>query len=908
MKKNKLFLIALLLVANLTFAQTFFVPTTYRGAFAPAPAAMWTNTWTNWDPQNATYPSADVTVATNITSNTTWTNNHTYLLHGQIYVTNGATLTIQAGTKILGDKSSTGAGLFITKGAKLIAIGTASQPIVFTSNQAKGSRSIGDWGGVILLGKASYNNNGGTGGTGTGNIEGIAPSSLTEFGGGTNPDDDDNSGTLQYVRIEFGGYVYQPNKEINGLTFGAVGRGTTIDHVQVSFANDDAFEWFGGTVNCRYLVAYRNLDDDFDTDNGFSGKVQFALTVRDPNIADNPSVSTSEGFESDNDANGSTLTPQTKAIFSNVTLIGPLRGNASATIASGYRRGARIRRNSALKIYNSIFMDYLRGVHIDGALCEGNTGTGATALKFRNNILAGIATLTEVNSGSTFNITNWFNSNNNNVYTSTSGILTTPYNYTAPDYRPATGSAALSNADFTDNSLSGLVLFAPAVPADTLWYCKYSTIPALTATASASCTLRWYASAIGGTPSLTAPTPSNTSTKTYYVAQLNNYGVESARRAIVVIINPLVTTPVSISGKTVDICFNTPVKYYVTTPVANATSYSWTLPAHTSIVSTSAMGDTAYVSFDNTYVVDYIRVAALNSCGTSVMRSLKVAAYPTATGLITGPTVVCNLVGTSTTATYTVPALAGANYAWTLPTGVNMIANNGNSIDVTFASNFASSSIYVANQGTCQSSTSRSLHIYKSPLMLASNVISGPTTVCASGATQNYSINTVNGATTYTWTAPSGASIVSGQGTQNVSVLFTNATAATMNLACKTTNACGTSATRLFAITRDTTCRVAARVANTVSSNENQVAIESSISVFPNPVVDNAIVRFTSSASQTIQAILFDALGKQISVSSFSASAGQNNLTLPVAELAGGVYTIRLINADGSSSTVRFVK
>jgi hypothetical protein len=378
-----------------------------------------------------------------------------YLLQGQIYVTNNATLTIEAGTVIQGDINTAGSGLFVTKGAKLNANGTASQPVVFTSSQPAGSRNLGDWGGVILLGKGNSNSVGGVA-----NIEGIAPTSDTEFGGGTSPDDNDNSGSLTYVRIEFGGYVYAPNKEINGLTLGAVGRGTTINHVQVSYANDDAFEWFGGSVNCSHLVAYRCLDDDFDTDFGFNGNVQFCLGVRDPEISDNPTVSTSEGFESDNDAAGDALTPLTAAIFSNVTIVGPLRGNVSSTIAEGYRRAVRIRRNSNLKIFNSLFMDHSKGVMIDGTACEANATSGA--LSFKHNILAGntAGNVCEVTSGSTFDIHTWFGANMNDSLVATTGILTTPYDFLAPDYRPAGSSPALSGADFADAVFNGLVLSA----------------------------------------------------------------------------------------------------------------------------------------------------------------------------------------------------------------------------------------------------------------------------------------------------------------------------------------------------------------------------------------------------------------------------------------------------------------
>ena len=171
MKKCYQTLLLLTLISSYSWAQSpFLQPTTYRGAFAPAPAAMWTDTWTEWDPQNKTYASSSVTVATNITANTTWTSNNTYLIQGVIYVKNGATLTIQPGTVILGDKATANSSLIITKGSKIMAVGTASQPIVFTSNQTTGQRNIGDWGGIVLLGKATNNNPGDTG-----NIEGLAP-------------------------------------------------------------------------------------------------------------------------------------------------------------------------------------------------------------------------------------------------------------------------------------------------------------------------------------------------------------------------------------------------------------------------------------------------------------------------------------------------------------------------------------------------------------------------------------------------------------------------------------------------------------------------------------------------------------------------------------------------------------
>ena len=204
------------------------------------------------------WSQAQIIVSGEITQNTTWTNNNIYIISGWLYVRDGAALTIEPGTLIKGDFATKGA-LIVERGAKLYADGTAEQPIVFTSQKAPGERYYGDWGGIILCGKASINvpeNVGNGTAAGENIIEGGVGSI---YGGGANPDDDDNSGILRYVRIEYGGIAFQPNSEINGLTCGGVGRGTIIDHVQVSYSGDDSFEFFGGTVNCTHLVAYLSL-------------------------------------------------------------------------------------------------------------------------------------------------------------------------------------------------------------------------------------------------------------------------------------------------------------------------------------------------------------------------------------------------------------------------------------------------------------------------------------------------------------------------------------------------------------------------------------------------------------------------------------------------------------------------
>lgn len=324
----------------------------------------------------------EVTVAGDITTSTTWTADKIYILNKIIYVTNGATLTIEPGTLIKGTKSTSGSGsLVITRGSKINAVGTADKPIVFTSAQPVGQRNSQDWGGVILLGKAPVNQ-------GTDNaIEGISAGNANALFGGNEPND--NSGIMKYVRIEFAGVPLSPDNEINGLTFGGVGNGTTIDYVEVYRSGDDSYEWFGGTVNCKHLMAIGGLDDDFDTDFGFSGKIQFALGQRYPTIAD---VSGSNGFESDNDGSGSNKTPKTSAIFSNVTFIGPYAGGAStANVNANYQHGAQIRRNSALSCLNSVFVGYVDGIYIDDSKVATPGATSTNYLNgdlvFKNNII-----------------------------------------------------------------------------------------------------------------------------------------------------------------------------------------------------------------------------------------------------------------------------------------------------------------------------------------------------------------------------------------------------------------------------------------------------------------------------------------------------------------------------------------
>ena len=299
--------------------------------------------------------------------------------------------------------------------------------------------------------------------------------------------DDDSSGRLSFVRIQYAGYAFQPDKEINSLTMAGVGSKTVIDHVQVTYAKDDAFEWFGGTVNAKYLVAYKTQDDDFDTDNGYRGKVQFGLVIRDSALAD---ISNSEAFESDNNASGSTATPKTSAVFSNITAIGP-RATSNNIGSTYFLAGAHIRRNSSLSIYNSVIIGWPTGIFIDA-----NQGTPVdlnindSTLRIRFTTIAGCTTPiryranTTTPTGATDMSTNaWFTNPffGNTIVTNTlDAKLIQPFNYTSPDPTPFAGSSGyqpiLSGANFTDAKVSSgfeVVTFRGAVGpsgANNTWY------------------------------------------------------------------------------------------------------------------------------------------------------------------------------------------------------------------------------------------------------------------------------------------------------------------------------------------------------------------------------------------------------------------------------------------------------
>lgn len=382
--------------------------------------------------------SQTIIIKGRIDSNMTLIPANNYIIQGVAYIMPNRTLTIQPGVTI--KASFTGAdvaALVITRGAKINASGTASQPIVFTS--ASPTPRSGDWGGIVILGRAPVNGTSTGGGAGTIAVEGgINNSDNLGIAGGT--DAADSSGVLRYARIEYAGYAFQPDQEINSLTLAGVGNKTVIEYVQVSFAKDDAFEWFGGTVNARYLVAYKTQDDDFDTDNGYSGSVQFGLVFRDSTIAD---ISRSQAFESDNDANGTANTPKTLAVFSNVTAIGP-RATTANIGNSLYLAAAQIRRNSGISIYNSVFMGWPQGLLIDDSRGLVSDDIFDSTIRFAGNLITGTATpfAYATGTGSTTNATaldahfrNPFYRNAVLANNEQAGY-TRPFDYGNPDFSP----------------------------------------------------------------------------------------------------------------------------------------------------------------------------------------------------------------------------------------------------------------------------------------------------------------------------------------------------------------------------------------------------------------------------------------------------------------------------------------
>jgi hypothetical protein len=398
-------------------------------------------TGTNPPPAGST-----VDVRGTIKTSTTWKKDYKYRLRGYVYVTDGAVLTIEPGTQIVSNKDSAGV-LVIYRDAQINAVGTATDPIVFTSAEA--TKAPGDFGGVVLAGQATTNGNHAV-------MEGGLDPAYSAFGGSN---DAHSSGTLKYVRIEYGGKAVNPGDEVNGLSLYAVGSGTTIDYVEVVRGLDDAFEFFGGTVNCKHLIAYNSADDDYDMDDGYRGKIQFAISIKDKAFTDNKGTTgdISNNFEVDNvnPSNGFLLSrsPTTFPVLSNFTAIGPNGGQGTNGVSADFGYGMRWRRGAKFILANSIVMGSARG----GLIVENdstNSYYSKGVSKFYNSFLNAVQNPYLALSNGGFltdatlqSITETTNSSQYFASAATIG-LTDPFNNAAPNLKPATGSPALTGAKF----------------------------------------------------------------------------------------------------------------------------------------------------------------------------------------------------------------------------------------------------------------------------------------------------------------------------------------------------------------------------------------------------------------------------------------------------------------------------
>ena len=306
----------------------------------------------------------DVTEA--ITTATTWTKDKNYVLKNIIYV-DGAVLTVEPGTKVLGER---GSALVVTRTGQLIAEGTATEPIVFTANYPEGMRGVGNnnWGGLLLNGKAAINVTGGDN-----KAEGLADEPRNRYGGGMTPDNAHSCGKLRYVRVEFAGQPLSANDELNGLTLNACGTGTVVDYVQVHRGIDDGVELFGGSVDLKHVVITGSDDDGLDWDQGWTGRAQFLVVQQLPGRGNH-------GIEADNNRASQDAMPRSNPTLFNVTLVG--RAPDSSDPGEGRSRGMSFRVGSAGSLNNVVvtnFNDW--AMFVDGSNSQARWTDGSLGVK-----------------------------------------------------------------------------------------------------------------------------------------------------------------------------------------------------------------------------------------------------------------------------------------------------------------------------------------------------------------------------------------------------------------------------------------------------------------------------------------------------------------------------------------------
>ncbi|WJS94696.1 hypothetical protein NYQ10_21700 [Flavobacterium johnsoniae] len=387
----------------------------------------WMNNWTNFNPAKTEYNEATNIIAGTIDKDTRLVKRNTYQLVGVVYVTNNAVLTIEPGTVIRGDDKTCGT-LVITNGAKILAEGLETDPIVFTSNKEKTIRKPGDWGGIIVLGKAPINSLGGVH-----TLPFDLEANLNHYGG---QDAEDNSGILKYVRIEYAGRKLSSTKELNGLSLAGVGRKTQLSNIQISFSNDDSFECYGGDLNMTNLISYRTTDDDFDFTQGAQINISNSIAVRHPFSSD---ISGSRCFEVDSYEKVATTDmtkKMTKINANNITLVNLEENNQGLV-----RESIFVRENTFFNLSNSIVSGFAPFVLLEGAI--GNGDVNLSKMSFKNTIVNNCnGGITSESASSNDSIQNYYNPNSGLEYTKMKNteLFATPNIKGNPDFRASTNN------------------------------------------------------------------------------------------------------------------------------------------------------------------------------------------------------------------------------------------------------------------------------------------------------------------------------------------------------------------------------------------------------------------------------------------------------------------------------------
>lgn len=342
-----------------------------------------------------------------------------YLLRDAVFVKEGVTLTIEPGVTVYGENATNGT-LIVAQGGKIMADGTADAPIVMTSDAAIGSRARGQWGGLIINGRAP-SNQGVTFGEGD-----------TGAFGGDNPND--SSGVLRYVRIEYAGIEFSPDNELNGISFQGVGSGTVVEYVQVHMNQDDGIEMFGGTVNLKYALVTGARDDSFDWTDGWTGKGQFWVAQQYGDDADN-------GFENDNSSKNNEAKPRSAPTISNVTLVGDPSGSKSDNGMLIREGAAGIYTNFIVVGFNSV------GLDVNNESTHKQAEEGGLVVKNSIFFSNGGGNFGDEKDDDGFDEAAWAIGLGN---MENDPNLADPFNKSHPDFTPGTGASTMTAAIPTD--------------------------------------------------------------------------------------------------------------------------------------------------------------------------------------------------------------------------------------------------------------------------------------------------------------------------------------------------------------------------------------------------------------------------------------------------------------------------